>query len=178
MAARSVRAKVKSNTKSQAKSQPKPEVVLRSFLARFDDEVQKLFFAVRAAIKKRLPAANELAYDYTGHIVVAYAPTDRGIDGIVALDARTDGVRLYFNQGPQLPDPKGLLQGSGKMARYLAVTSARQLAEPDVDLLLCAAVEIARVPLPTEGKGQLTIRTGGDGTKKSPRTKTARKKAK
>ncbi len=157
MATKSVRAKVKSNTKSntksQAKSQPKPEAVLRSFLARFDGKVQKLFFAVRAAIKKRLPAANELAYDYTSHIVVSYAPTDRGIDGIVAIDARTDCVRLYFS--PQVPDPKGLLQGSGKMARYLAIASAKQLAEPDLDAMLRAAVEVARVPLPTEGKGEL-----------------------
>lgn len=91
-----------------------PEAQLRSFIDRLDPKGQKIVRAVRAAIRKRLPTANELAYDYAHSLVLGYSPTDRGIDGIVSIAARADGVRLYFSQGPQLPDPKRLLLGSGR----------------------------------------------------------------
>src|SRR3954471_351817 len=88
-----------------------PEAQLRSYINRFDPKDQKLIRSVRAAVRKRFPTANELAYDYTKFFVIAYSPTDRGIDSIVSIAARVDGVRLYFMHGPQLPDPKKLLLG-------------------------------------------------------------------
>ncbi len=54
----------------------------------------------------RLPTANELVYGYSSVFVISYSPTDKGIDGIVSIAARADRVELYFNHGPQLPDPK------------------------------------------------------------------------
>src|SRR5690349_20702280 len=85
------------------------ETELRSYLGRFDPRIQKLARSVRAALRRRFPTANELAYDYGTSVVVGYSPTDRGIDAIVALAARADAVRLYLSPGPQLPDPKGIL---------------------------------------------------------------------
>lgn len=41
-----------------------PEAELQSYIDRLDPKVQKLARAVRAAIRKRLPTPNELAYDY------------------------------------------------------------------------------------------------------------------
>ena len=118
-----------------------PEAELRSFLDRFDPKARKLVRSVRAAVRKRFPTANELAYDYSSHVVIAYAPTDRGIDSIVSIAARPDGVRLYFNQGPQLADPKRLLLGSGKQTRFVRVDAASQLAHPDLEALIVAAIE-------------------------------------
>ena len=136
-----------------------PEAQLRSFIDRFDPKDQKLIRSVRAAVRKRFPTANELAYDYNNSIVIGYSPTDRGIDGIVAISARATGVALYFNQGRQLPDPKKLLLGSGKQTRFVRLETARQLADPDVEALIVAAIDLATVPLPSEGKSRLIIRT-------------------
>jgi hypothetical protein len=105
-----------------------------------------------------LPTANELAYDYNSFFVIAYSPTDRAIDGILSFAARADGVRLYFMNGPQLPDPMTLLLGSGKQTRFIRVEAARQLAHPDVEALIAAAIDHAGVPLPSKGKGKLIIR--------------------
>ena len=138
---------------------PTPEAQLRSFIDRFDPQAQKLIRAVRAAVRKRLPTANELVYDYSNSVVIGYSPTDRGIDGIVSIAARVDGVRLYLMHGPQLPDPKRLLLGSGKQTRFVRVEAASQLAHPDVEALIAAAMEQASVPLPSEGKGRLIIRS-------------------
>ena len=136
-----------------------PGAQLRSYINRSNPKDQKLFRSVRAAVRKRLPTANELAYDYKSFFVIAYSSTDHPTDGIVAFAARADGVRLYFMQGPQLPDPKKLLLGSGKQARFVRVEAARQLAHPDVEALIVAAIDHARVPLASKGKGRLIIRT-------------------
>ena len=146
-----------------------PEAQLRSFIDRFDPKDQKLIRSVRAAVRKRFPTANELAYDYNNSIVIGYSPTDRGIDGIVAISARATGVALYFNQGPQLPDPNKLLQGSGKQTRFIRLDAARQLADPDVEAMIVATIDQAKVPLPSTGKGKLMIR--GAAAKQRPSRK-------
>ena len=146
-----------------------PEAQLRAYIDKLDAQNQKLFRSVRAAVRKRFPTANELAYDYSHSLVISYSPTDRGIDAVVSISARTTGVSLYFNQGPQLPDPKRLLLGSGKQTRFIQVEVASQLAHPDVEALIAAAIDQARVSLPSKGKGSLIIKS--DGVKKRPRRK-------
>ncbi len=149
---------------------PAPEAQLRSFNGRFDPKHQKFIRSVRAALRKRFATANELAYDYSSFFVIAYSPTEQGIDGIVSIAARADGVDLYFSHGPQLPDPKKLLQGSGKQVRFVRLETARQLAHPDVKALIAAAIDYASVPLPSKGKGSLIIKTNKTvAAKKRPR---------
>jgi hypothetical protein len=149
-----------------------PQAQLRACIGKLDPQIQKLFRSVRAAMRKRLPTANELAYDYGQALVIGYAPADRGIDAIVAIRADAKGVSLYFNQGPQLPDPQRLLRGSGKQTRFLPVKAANELSHPDVKALLAAAIAQAPVPLRSQGKGSLIIKSSG--AKKSPRRKTVK----
>ena len=136
-----------------------PEAQLRFFIENFDPKEQRLIRSVRSAVRKRLPTANELVYNYYTFFVIGYSPTDHPTDGIVAIAARPDGVRLYLMQGPQLPDPKKLLLGSGKQTRFIRVEAASQLAHPDVEALIAAAIDQARVPLPSKGRGSLVIRS-------------------
>ena len=145
------------------------EAELRSWIERLDPEIRKLARAVRAAMRKRLPTAHELAYDYKSFVVLAYSATERGIDGIASIAARPDGVRLYLTGGPQLSDPTKLLQGTGKQVRFLRLEAASRLAHPDVKALIDAAIEQARVRLPAEGKGRLVLRS--DASKQRPRRK-------
>lgn len=143
-----------------------PQAKLRSLIDRFDPKDQKLIRSVRTAIRKRFPTANELVYDYEHSLVIGYSPTDRGIESIVAIAARSDGVRLYL-QGAHLPDPKKLLLGSGKQNRFVRVEAPGQLAQPAVKALIDAAIDQARVPLPSKGRGRLIIRS--DAAKQRPR---------
>ena len=136
---------------------PSPEAQLRAFIDRFDPKDQKLIRSIRAAVRKRFPTANELAYDYSSHVVIAYSPTEQAIDAIVAVDARAGDMRLYL-MGPQLPDPKKLLMGSGTQTRFVCLEAASKLAHQDVKALIAAAIEQARVPLPSKGKGEVMMR--------------------
>ena len=149
-----------------------PEAQLRSLIEKFDPIDQKLIRSIRSAVRKRLPSANELVYDYKTFFVIGYSPTDHPTDGIVAIAARPDGVRLYVMSRRPLPDPKKLLTGSGKQARFIRLEAARQLAHPDVEALIAAAIGHAGVPLPSRGRGRLVIRTFG--AKKQPRRKPAK----
>jgi hypothetical protein len=136
-----------------------PEAQLRSFVARLGAKNQKLFQSVRSAIRKRFPTANELVYDYPHSLVIGYSPTGNGIESVVSIATREDGVELYFNNGPKLPDPKKLLLGKGKATRFVRLESARQLKHPDVAAFIAAAIGLSNVPLPAEGKGSVTIKT-------------------
>lgn len=136
-----------------------PEARLRDYIGMFDSGRQRLIRSVRSAVRRRLPTANELLYDYGTFFVIAYSATDRPTEGIVSLAARPDGVRLYLMHGPQLPDPKQLLLGSGRQVRFIPVEAARRLAHPDVEALIAAAIDRAEVPLPSRGGGRLVVRT-------------------
>ena len=149
-----------------------PEALLRSLIEKFDPRDQKLIRAIRSAVRKRLPSANELVYDYKTFFVIAYSPTEQPPDAIVATAARPDGMRLYVTGGARLPDPKKLLMGKGKQVRFVRLESARRLAHPDVEALIAAAIDLASVPLPSKGRGRLVIRTFGG--KKRPRRKPAK----
>ena len=161
-------------TVKRDRREPTPEAQLRSYIVRLDPKTQKLFRSVRAAVRKRFPAANELAYDYGRALVIGYSPADRGIDSIVAIRASAAGVSLYFNQGPRLSDPKRLLRGSGKQTRFIQLETASQLTHPDVEALIAATVEQARTPLPSKGKGSLIIKSAA--AKKPPRQRPTKRR--
>src|SRR5262245_61646036 len=157
-------------TKSD-RSENSPEAELGSCIDRFEPKAQTIFRAVRAALRKRFASANELAYDYSHSVVISYTPTERGIDGAVAIALRDDGVFLYLTGGPQLPDPKKLLQGTAKQTRFIPMDTTKRLAHPDVAALIDAAVAHAKVPLPPKGKGKLVIQSSA---KKRARRKSAK----
>jgi hypothetical protein len=138
-----------------------PEAQLRLLIERSDPKDHKLIRAVRSSLRKRLLTANELLYDYKKFFVIGYSPTENGIDSILALSAREDGLRLYLMNGPKLPDPKKLLLGSAKQTRYILVESAKHLAHPDVKALIDATIEQANVPLASKGRGTLITKTSG-----------------
>ena len=155
---------------SSVKAKITPESQLRSLIEKFDPKDQGLIRAVRSAVRKRLPTANELVYDYGHSLVIGYSPTEAGIESIVSTAARADGVCLYFAHGPQLPDPKKLLMGSAKQVRFIKVEAASRLKHPDVEALIAAAIDKASVPLASEGKGSLIIKTNKTvAAKKRPR---------
>jgi hypothetical protein len=148
-----------------------PESQVQSSIDNLDPKHQALLRSVRAAMRKRFPTLNELAYTYATSFVISYSPTEHGIEGIVAIAARTDGVRLYFGQGVQLADPKGLLLGTGRQTRYVKVTAVSELAQPDIAAFFAIAIAQSAVPVPTEGTGTVIIKT--DGTQQRARRRRA-----
>src|SRR6266481_520249 len=85
------------------------EKQLRAFIGKFAPKDQQLIRAVRTAVRKRFPTANELVWDNYNFFVIGYSPTERPADSIVSIAARAHGIGLCFIYGAGLPDPKKLL---------------------------------------------------------------------
>ena len=140
---------------------------LAECIDKFTPEMAKAIRAVRAALRKRLPAANELVYDNYNFFVIGYSSTLRPSDCFTQLVADAHGVRLAFYWGAKLPDPAGILLGGGNQNRFIRLESARDLSKPAVEALIRAAAAQGKAPLPKTGRGTLVIRSVS--TKQRPR---------
>src|SRR3954467_6438055 len=116
------------------------EAGLRRLIGKFAPAHQRLIAATRRWLRKRLPTAHEIVYEYRDCFVISYSPNERGYEGVFAIRASTDGVKLYFNKGKGLPDPEKLLRGSAN-ARWAVLEAASTLARPAVARLFEAAIE-------------------------------------
>ena len=87
------------------------EAELRGLVARFAPAHERLIGAVRRALRKRLPTAHEVVYEYRDCFVISYSPNERGYEGVLAVRASANGVKLYFNRGKGLPDPDEIVAG-------------------------------------------------------------------
>ena len=114
---------------------------------------ERLIVATRRSLRKRLPTAHEVVYEYRDFFVISYSPNAHGYEGVFGIRASANGVRLYFNQGKGLPDPEKLLQGSGKQTRWIQLEGASTLARPAVARLIDEA--IVRNPVPFDGTASL-----------------------
>jgi hypothetical protein len=123
-----------------------PATQLAGFTARFGPKPAALVKTLRTQLRRRLPHAHELVYNYNHACVISYGPTDRPYHAPLSLSVQASGVSLYFLGGPTLPDPKKLLQGTGKQVRFVPLPSAAAFASPDVASLIAAAVQAAPVP--------------------------------
>ena len=136
-----------------------PEKQLAAFLDKFDPAVARILRASRAVLRKRLPTADQLIYDNYNFLVIGFCTTPRSSDCIVSLTGASNGVALQFYYGASLPDPDGILLGSGNQNRFVRLESAKTLSNPAVAALIDAAVEKARSPLPPTGKGETIVRS-------------------
>jgi hypothetical protein len=135
------------------------EKQLERFISKFDAKNQALIRSIRRALRKRLPTANELVWDNYNFFVIGYSATERPSDSVVALAAGSNGVGLSFYRGATLPDPHGILLGSGAQNRFVRLESAKTLARPEVEALIAAAVAQMKTPLAKSGRGKLLLRS-------------------
>ena len=57
------------------------------------------------------------------------------------IGAYRDHVNLGFYYGADLPDPKGLLEGTGKKLRHIKIREVEEVAQPALDQLLQSSLE-------------------------------------
>jgi hypothetical protein len=134
------------------------EAELRTLIDTFTPGNSRLVAAVRRSLRKRLPTAHEVVYEYRDCFVISLSPDDRGYEGALAIRASAYGVRLYFNRGKDLPDPEKLLQGSSQ-TRWIPVAAASTLARPEVARLIDEAVARNRVPFAPASRGSVVVRS-------------------
>jgi len=97
-------------------------------------------------------------YEYRDFFVISYSPNERGYEGVLAICASANGVKLYFNRGKELPDPEKLLQGSSQ-TRWIPMEAASTLARPEVASLIDEAIARNSVAFADAGRGSVVIRS-------------------
>jgi len=132
---------------------------LAAFIAKFTPEMAKLIRAARAKMRKQLPQALELVYDNYNFFVIGYGPNEKAGDAILSLAAQAKGLSLCFLQGAALPDPQGILRGSGNVVRNIRLENAATLDRPVVRALIEEALSRAKIPLAKEGQHILIIKS-------------------
>ena len=136
------------------------EAELRTLIAKFAAAHLRLIGAMRRWLRKRLPTAHEVVYEYhnLGAVVISFSPNDHGYEGILGIRADANGVKLFFGRGKELPDPEKLLQGSAQ-TRWIDVEGASTLSRPAVARLIEEAIARNRVPFELAGRGSVVIRS-------------------
>lgn len=144
-----------------AAEQRSAEALARALIAKFAPAQSQLVAAMRRSLRKRLPTAHEVVYEYRDWFVISYSPSERGYEGVLAIRGSASGIKLYFNQGKDLPDPEKLLQGSSQ-TRFIDVEGASTIARPAVAGLIDEAIARNRVPFERAGRGSVVIRSTAD----------------
>jgi hypothetical protein len=112
---------------------------LAAFLAPYPAQAHALILQARELILSVMPEAVE-QFDPSANLI-GYG-SDRSYKGLVCgIIIYPAYLNLMLAQGASLPDPHGLLLGSGKKARHVRIRQAEDLTAPGVRELLQAALQ-------------------------------------
>jgi hypothetical protein len=131
---------------------------LAMILSGLPPAMEKLTRAVLPKIRSRLPGAVELVYDKKNSLVIGFCSDERASNVINSIAVYRNWINLYFFEGHTLPDPEGLLQGSGSTVRSIRITAASDLDTPAVKALIAEARRRADPPLDPRAKGQVILK--------------------
>ena len=107
------------------------------FLKGYDAPVSELAAQLRQFVKKEIPGIEE-QLDIPARIIGYGFGT--GYSGMICtIILSKKGVKLGFYKGTELPDPVGLLQGTGKVHKYVELKSKEEILSPALRNLLMQA---------------------------------------
>ena len=132
---------------------------LASFLAKFDPAIAKRIRACRTQMRKLMPTAIELVYDNYNALAIGYSPTERTSDVVFSLAVYARGLNLYLMYGRSLPDPDGLLQGSGTQGAFIRLESLKTLDDPKVVDLITRAIKRQKPTFAQKGRGYTVVKS-------------------
>ena len=131
---------------------------LNGIIAARSPEMAKLTRAIMAKMRPRFPGAVEMVYDKKNSLVIGFCADERASNVINSIAVYTKWINLYFFEGNSLPDPEGLLQGTGTMVRHIRLDSAADLDRPAVKALMTEALKCADPPLNRKAKRRILIK--------------------
>src|SRR5690349_18065840 len=95
------------------------------FLSQYSEEVVTNILKLRQLLHANLPDITE-QLDISAKMI-AYCYGQKYSELICVIIPSKKGVKLGFNRGTELPDPNHLLEGTGKISRYVVVNANRQI---------------------------------------------------
>jgi hypothetical protein len=115
-----------------------PSKEVNNFLASFSPEVRGLVLVARTFVLETVPNVTEMVDVKARIIGYGYGP--RYADQVCMLMPTKVGVNLGIAYAMQLPDPKKILEGTGKLHRHVKLKSQSDLESVALKALLKAAL--------------------------------------
>lgn len=101
-----------------------------------------LFRDLRVFIHELYPEANELLY-HTHALTSVFSVSEKLGDAYCMIPVYARHLNLGFNKGSLLPDPNGLLQGTGKLIRHIPIQQKEDYRNERVVALIREAINLA-----------------------------------
>jgi hypothetical protein len=101
----------------------------------FSDDIREIARQTRKLIYTVLPDVVEVVWVRQKNTGFGTGPKKK-TEHFCWIMPATNHVNLGFNYGAELPDPKKLLKGTGKLFRHYKVKSLKDLSNPDLIKLL------------------------------------------
>ena len=137
-----------------------PATQFAGFLRKHSPAVPADARAALSRLRKLIPGAVEMVYDNYNALVIGFGPTERASEGVVSLAIFPRWVTLCFIQnGPEIPDPDGLLKGTGNVVRHVRLQSAKDLDKPEIRALVGHALALADVRIDSAGRRRMVIKS-------------------
>ena len=111
---------------------------LEEMTAAFDPHVRDLASRTRSLIVDVYPEVVEVPWPRQNVAGYGIGPKKMS-EHFCYIALHKDHVNLGFNQGAELPDPEGLLEGPGTMLRHTKIAESGDLQDPALRRLLDAA---------------------------------------
>ncbi|MDD4208897.1 MAG: DUF1801 domain-containing protein [Bacteroidales bacterium] len=96
-------------------------VDINNFLYSYSTDIQRMALNVRELLLLSLPDINEQIDSTAKMIAYSYGNSYR--DLICVIIPSKKGLKVGFNRGVNIPDPDKLLEGNGKISRYVSISS-------------------------------------------------------
>lgn len=135
-----VKAEPALKTKPASKTKPAATSTrtVSQMLAPYPRDVQALARATRALMLELLPKSTETLDSSGPYITYGYESGYKGVVGYITVNKKD--VKLGIAGGASIPDPKKLLQGSGKVHRHVVIKKPEDLQTPGLRALVRAAL--------------------------------------
>jgi len=108
-------------------------------LFKYGEPIGMLASELRAFLLDRLEGAIEVPDNSLALLGYGYGTGYKDLICTILLSKK--GIKLGFNKGTELPDPKKLLTGTGKVHRYVEIKSSSDINNPALDKLMKAALD-------------------------------------
>ena len=110
-----------------------------TFLKGYSPQVREIAVKARETILSVMPRATEKVYP--AWKVIQYGSGADMKSVFAVISPQRERVNLGLANGADLPDPEGLLEGSGKGIRHVKLTSAQAAMAPAVKELVRGAFQ-------------------------------------
>jgi hypothetical protein len=106
---------------------------------KYSSPIAALGYATRAFVLQHLPGATE-EVDVPGNLLgYGYGPGYKNM--VCTIIASKSMMKIGLYKGTELPDPAGLLKGTGKLHKYIEIKTEADLQNPAVAALVAEGLK-------------------------------------